>query len=137
MSFDWLEPYKEYGPLFVRAIIGWHLIYGTQDNVFSYARMIEFRDFLASHHFPYPLFSAFLSAHAQFICGGLYILGWFTRSAALVMIINFLVALAMVHWGKPYPQNALALWMLFGSVFLLIHGAGRLSVDARLRGYRD
>ena len=122
----------EIGPLFVRLIIGWHLVYGTHDNVFEYARMVEFRDFLARTGFPVPMFSAFLSAYAQFICGFLYILGLFTRPAAAVMIINFIAALVMVHRSQPYPRAALALIMLFCSLFLLFHGPGRLALDNRL-----
>jgi uncharacterized membrane protein YphA (DoxX/SURF4 family) len=47
------------------------------------------------------------------------------------MVINFIVALVMVHWGQPYPRNALAFLMLFGSVFLLLHGPGQLALDNR------
>ena len=121
----------ELGPVFVRLIIGWHLIYGTQDNISEYARMLEFREFLLKFGFPYPMFSAYLSAYAQFICGILYVLGLFTRPAALVMVVNFLVALAMVHRNQPYPPAALALIMLFSSLFLMFHGPGRIAVDNR------
>ena len=38
-----LAPYRT---LFIRLLVGFHLIYGTQDNVFSYERMLEFRNFL-------------------------------------------------------------------------------------------
>ena len=119
--------------MLIRAIVGWHLVYGTQDNVFSYARMLEFRDFLARHDFPFPLACAFLSAYAQFICGILFIFGLFTRPAAFVMVINFTVAIAIVHRGQPYASNDRALFMLFGAAFLFIHGAGKPSVDAMLR----
>ena len=129
LSLPWFDRHRELGPLFIRLIIGWHLVYGTQDNVFSAARMREFRDFLAHYHFAYPDFMAPLSAYAQFICGGLFILGLFTRPAAAVMVFNFLVALWMVHRGRPYPENALAFVMLFASLFLLFHGPGRLALD--------
>lgn len=69
------EKYKEYGVIFIRLIVGFHLIYGTQDNVFSYARMEEFAGFLSLRGVPFPLVSAFLSAYAQFICGILFIVG--------------------------------------------------------------
>lgn len=122
----------EWGALPLRLFIGFVLIWGTQDNVLSYARMLEFRDFLAQQGFPAPLFSAYLSAYAQFLCGALILLGAFTRYAALLMIFNFAVALAMVHLGLPFEQNIAPLAMLFGSVFLLFHGPGIYSVDAAL-----
>jgi uncharacterized membrane protein YphA (DoxX/SURF4 family) len=44
-------------------------------------------------------------------------------------VINFIVALVMVHWGQPYPRQAMALIMLCTSIFLLLHGPGRLALD--------
>jgi putative oxidoreductase len=124
-----LEPHREIGPLFVRLAVGWHLVYGTQDNVFSSARMAEFAGFLAKNGFAYPGFMAPLSAYAQFVCGLLFVLGLFTRPAAAIMVFNFVVALWMVHRGQPYPQNALAILMLAGSLFLFFHGPGRWALD--------
>lgn len=83
---DW---WREHGVIFVRLIIGFHLFYGTADNVFSWERMLEFAKFLDSTGFPWPLPGAVISAWAQFLCGILYILGALVRPAALVMIINF------------------------------------------------
>src|SRR5688572_31254064 len=94
-----LDRFKEYGPIFIRLIIGFHLIYGTQDNVFSYARMEEFASFLSARGVPLPLFSAFLSAYAQFISGILFMVGAATRLAAGVMIVNFIAALVIAHLG--------------------------------------
>lgn len=129
LKFSFLDNYKEYGVIFVRLIIGFHLIYGTQDNVFSYARMEEFSVFLSQNGVPFPLFSAFLSAYAQFVCGILFVLGFYTRLAAIVMIMNFISAIIIAHIGDTYPNMFPALMMLFASIFFLIHGAGKISVD--------
>ncbi|HEV2860400.1 MAG TPA: DoxX family protein [Pyrinomonadaceae bacterium] len=134
LKLSGLEKYKEYGVIFVRLAVGFHLVYGTQDNVFSYARMEEFAAFLAAHKVPFPLFSAFLSAYAQFICGGLFIVGLWTRYAAAVMVINFIAALVIAHVGDAYPNTFPALMMLAAACFLLLHGAGKLSVDGALEG---
>ncbi|MBT1701991.1 DoxX family protein [Chryseosolibacter indicus] len=120
---------KDYGAIFLRLIIGWRLIDGTQDNILSWHRMIEFKDFLQQHGVSYPLMAAWVSVYAQFICGSLYILGYLTRLAAIIMIINFLVALWLVHIGTTFQQSFDALMMLFGSVFFLYYGAGKLSID--------
>lgn len=119
-------------PLF-RLFLGATLVYGTQDNVFSQAHMLEFRDFLAQNGFPAPLASAYLSAYAQFVCGLLIAAGAATRYAAAVMAINFVVALGMVHWGAPFSANISPMAMLFGSLMLLFHGPGAYSVDEALR----
>jgi len=125
-----MEPYHEYGPLFIRLIVGYRLVWGTADNVFSSARMQEFSEFLAGHGVPWPLLAAFASAYAQFVAGLLFALGAYTRLAAAVMLINFSVALLLVHIGQPFLENYDALVMLFGAAFLFVHGAGGASVDA-------
>jgi len=127
-----LDKYKEYGVIFIRLIVGFHLIYGVQDNVFSYARMEEFAGFLSSRGVPFPLFSAFLSAYAQLICGTLFIVGLATRYAAGVIIINFIAALVIVHMSDAYPNKFAALMMLAAACFFLLHGPGKLSVDDKL-----
>jgi putative oxidoreductase len=129
-SLKFFEKNKDYAAVFIRLIIGFHLIYGTQDNVFSYARMEEFAEFLRLRGVPVPLFAAFLSVYAQFICGLLFLAGAAVRFAALVMIINFVIALIIAHRGDAYPGMFPALMMLSASCFFLFNGAGKLSVDA-------
>jgi putative oxidoreductase len=85
---------------------------------------------------PFPLFAAFLSTYAQFICGILFILGAFTGYAAFVMIINFIAALVIAHTSDPYPNKFPALMMLAAACFLFVHGPGQLSVDNKLKGRR-
>lgn len=132
LKCSFLEKYKEYGVIFIRLMVGFHLIYGTQDNVFSYARMQEFAGFLSARHVPLPLFAAFVSVYAQIICGILFVAGAATRPAAVVMIANFVAAIVIAHLGDAYPNMFPALMMLAASCFFLIHGAGKLSVDSAL-----
>lgn len=126
---SFFESRKGYANLFLRVIIGWRLIDGTQDNIFSWERMLEFRDFLAVHGTPFPLLAANVSVYAQFICGILYVIGWFIRPAAVVMIINFIAALLIAHIGLTFEQSFDAWMMLVGSIFFLFSGAGKISVD--------
>ncbi len=131
-GFGFFERRREYGPLFIRLVVGFVLVYGTQDNVFSHERMLEFRDFLAARGVPLPLFAANLSAYAQFVCGILFVLGLAVQPAAAVMVVNFVAALLIAHLDAPLDSARLALCMLFSSLFLLFHGAGKLSADSRL-----
>jgi putative oxidoreductase len=128
-----LDRWRELGPLLLRLFLGLTLVYGTQDNVLHVEHMLEFRDFLAANGFPLPLASAYLSAYAQFVCGSLLLAGLLTRWAALLMVVNFAIALAMVHVGLPFGSNISPLAMLFGSLFFLLYGPGPLAADARLR----
>ena len=129
-----LDRHAELGTVILRVFYAFVLIYGTQDNVFQYERMLEFRDFLTQNGFPYPLFSAYLSAYAQFVCGILISIGLLTRLAALTMVINFIVALAMVHMALPFTANISPLAMLFCGVFFLLHGPGPIAVDSPASG---
>jgi putative oxidoreductase len=126
---SYFEVRKEYGTIFLRLVIGWRLIEGTQDNVFSWARMIEFRNFLDERNVPASLVAAHISVYAQFICGVLFILGAFTRPAAITMIINFMAALIIAHIGTTFQQSFEALVILASAAFFLFYGAGKISVD--------
>jgi putative oxidoreductase len=131
-GLGYFERHRDYGAIFIRLVVGFILLYGTQDNVFSHERMLEFRDFLAVRGVPYPLFAAHLSVYAQFVCGILFVLGLLVRPAALVMVINFVAALLIAHLNTPFDAARLALCMLFSSLFLLFNGAGALSLDNHL-----
>jgi putative oxidoreductase len=129
LEMEFFKRHSGYGTIFLRLIIGTFIIYGVQDNVFSYERMQEFEKFLAARNVPSPLFAAFLSAYTQFICGVLILLGAFIRLAAVPFIINFIAALMIAHRGETFPQMILPLIMLFTGFFFLFNGAGKLSVD--------
>lgn len=127
-----LAAYSHWGLLVLRIAFATQLVWGTQDNVFSWEKMLEFSTFLEARDVPLPLISAHLSAYAQFICGFLWLIGWQTRLASLIMIINFIAALIIVHIGLPYEQNYPAINLLAVAVCLLLTGPGRLSIDAWL-----
>ena len=88
----------------------------------------------------------------EIVCGALILIGFMTRLAAIPLIINMLVAILSTKipillghgfWGfslrtVPYygiwgmlHESRTDFAMLFGSLFLLIVGAGAWSVDAK------
>jgi uncharacterized membrane protein YphA (DoxX/SURF4 family) len=89
---------------------------------------------------PYPELLAPFVGVCEIVCGVLLLLGLFTRFAAVIMIINMMVAIASTKipiflksgfWTMAH--EARTDWaMLLGSLFLLIVGGGRWSVDALL-----
>lgn len=127
---EWLDRRRGWGVVAVRVAFGFWLVYGTQDNVFSRARMVEFQDFIAKHGFAFPVAGAYVSAYAQFICGFMYMAGASVRTAGALMAVNFLFALAIAHRSTPIAADLPAWGMLAVAVLLLFHGAGPLSVDA-------
>src|ERR1035441_7896559 len=105
---------------------------------------------------PHPELMAPFVGGCEIVCGALLILGLLTRLVAIVMIINISVAilstkipLLLGHglWMFNLPKaNSYGFWsmiheartdfaMLLGGIFLLIVGAGCLSLDAILAGY--
>jgi len=124
-----LKKNKDAGLLLFRLFIGVRLLYGVLDNILSPARMQEFATFLKAHYFPYPLVAAQVSVYAQALAGLLIILGFKVRWAAVLMVINFLVAIIMVHRGQTFEEMTPALAMLFAAVLFLFIGAGRYSID--------
>jgi putative oxidoreductase len=97
---------------------------------------------------PFPGVLAPLDGVFEIICGLLLLAGLLTRLAAIPMIINMIGALVItkvpILWGGSgvFPdesgwwdfahESRVDLAMLCGSVFLLIVGAGRASLDAAL-----
>jgi uncharacterized membrane protein YphA (DoxX/SURF4 family) len=75
----------------------------------------------------------------EIVCGALVLLGWLTRLAVIPLIVVMLVAIAstkipiLVDSGfwKMAHDSRTDFSMLLGSLFLLINGAGRWSVDGR------
>jgi putative oxidoreductase len=130
--FDFFRRRAEYGPVFIRLVVGWMLIWGTQDNVFHWERMLEFEQFLGQRGTPFPLYAAHLSVYTQFVCGFLVILGAAVRVAAIPLVINFVAAILIAHLGDTWAGTFPALVMLASALFFLFHGAGRLSIDEAL-----
>ena len=127
--FSWFRHNKDVGVLVLRLFIGIRLIYGVVDNVLSWELMLKFRDFLQAFNFPVPLVSAIVSVYAQLLAGIMIVVGWKIRWASLVMVINFLVALFMVHQNDTFERMTPPLAILFCCVFFLFQGAGKYSLD--------
>jgi len=121
------------GLLILRLFIGLRLIYGVIDNIISWEQMVEFSKFLTTHGFPMPLVSAVVSVYVQFIGALLMLVGYKTRLAALVLVVNFIVALFAVHIpiGDTVEGMTPALAMLFGCLTLFFTGSGKVSIDKK------
>ena len=139
LTFEFFKKHRDYGVIFLRLLIGAFIIYGVQDNVFSYEHMEEFAAFLQQRNVPFPLFSGFISVYTQFVCGIMILLGAWIRLAAVPFIINFIAAIIIAHLGDTFRGMFPALMMISAGFFFLFNGAGKLSVDEILerRGRRS
>lgn len=125
----WLNQHKDLGVLLLRIFIGTRLVYGVMDNIFSHRHLVLFRDFLAQFHFPFPMFSAVVSVYLQFLAGLMILVGWKIRIAAMLMILNFIIAIIMVHIHDSFEAMTPALAILFCNILFLFQGAGQYSLD--------
>lgn len=120
---------REWGAIFLRLVIGWRLIAGTWSYAVLSKPISEVESFFTTLHLPMPLFCAWLSVYAQFICGILFIIGLWVRPAAIAMIINFSVAIIAAHTNDPIEKSFPAWILLALSFFLLFHGPGKMAVQ--------
>ena len=89
---------------------------------------------------PNPEFLGFFVGSFEIICGFLVLIGLVTRATAIPLIIIMLVAMATTKaevlanggfWEMLHGSRTD--WaMLLGSIFLLIEGGGKWSVDATI-----
>ena len=135
--FTWLDKNKDAEIFLLRLFIGFRLIYAVYAAIFSWNKMLEVGNFFAKYHLPFPLISATVSVYAQFLCGILFLLGWKTRYAALLMIINFSVAWIMVDRFGTVEDMTPALAILFCSMLFLFQGPGKISLDRNLSFGRE
>jgi uncharacterized membrane protein YphA (DoxX/SURF4 family) len=86
---------------------------------------------------PLPEIMAPFVGIVEIVCGGLILMGLFTRLAAIPLIINMLVAISTTKIPILFEKGFWAMaheirvdWsMILGSLFLLIVGSGRWSLD--------
>lgn len=82
--------------------------------------------------FPMPEFFAWCAGLAEFAGGILLALGLLTRPAAAFVVFTMAVAAFGVHGADPFIKKEMSLLYLFASLFFVIHGAGRWSVDHKI-----
>lgn len=79
--------------------------------------------------FPAPHIFAWLASLAEFVGGLLLAVGLLTRPSAAFVVITMAVAAFGAHGADPFAKKEMALLYLFSSLFFVLHGAGRWSVD--------
>jgi putative oxidoreductase len=126
--------HSDLGLLLLRWVTGAFLLYQSHDNVFSAERMDEFARFLEQFNFPYPELMAPLSIAFQFGAGISFILGLFTRWFGMFTVVNFVVAMWMVHWDDPIPRMWPAAILVVLGLYFALRGSGRYGLDRLFEG---
>lgn len=117
--------------LLLRLVFGFRIFYGVIDNVISWPQMLEFSHFLASFNFPLPLVSAVVSVYIQLLASISWFIGFKIRFFSILMIINFVVALAAVHLqiNDTFLNMYDAISLLAIAIFFSVAGAGKFALD--------
>jgi uncharacterized membrane protein YphA (DoxX/SURF4 family) len=125
--------------LLVRILVGWVFVSeGIQKFVFPAQLGVGRFEKIG---IPSPHVMAPFVGSVEIVCGSLLLIGLFTRVAVVPLLGVILVAIAATKlpmiaktgmWSMLHEARA-DFSMLLGLVFLLITGAGTLSLDARMR----
>lgn len=91
-----------------------------------------------NHGFPDPfgigaLPSLLFTVFGEFVCPILLILGYKTKLASIPPSVVMLVAAFMIHWSDPWSKKEFPLLYLAGYIAIYFLGAGKYSLDFRLK----
>lgn len=125
--FEWA------GPLLMRLFFGYFWLETGWAKLQNLAGFIER---FIGWGIPLPAFSATVSAWTELLGGGLIMLGLFTRLTSIPMIINMVVAIAIVaikevHTFNEFVELSELLYILI-FIWLMVAGPGPVSLDAWL-----
>lgn len=118
---------KDLGIFIFRVVFGFILLYGHgfgKLSVIFSGEEIQFMDPIGIG----AELSFYLAAFAEGICSILLILGLFTRPAAAILTVNFIVII-FHHFGESFGILESRLFYLLSYAALVITGAGRFSLD--------
>lgn len=138
MIWTHLQKYRDWGLLLLRAAVGIYLAFGhgwgkvaggpeqwaglggTMSDVFGLGFL--------------PTFWGFMSGFAEFFCALLVVIGFYSRPAALLVVLNMAVA-ATAHLTGNAPGGP-EMALLYGFVFLslIFIGPGKYSIDEQVGG---
>ena len=130
---DLLHAGRWLGPLVMRLGFGY---FWLETGIAKVQHVDGFAERFAAWGIPFPLLSATVSAWTDLIGGALLMLGLFTRLVSLPMLINMVVALALVvsrdiSGLDEYVESSELTYILI-LFWLLMAGPGKISLDTLL-----
>ncbi len=133
----WLSRFEPWGAFLLRLVLGVALVYHGRGKVIPasgftahpLSAMQTYSHFIATLGIPGWL--GYVSALAEFLGGGLLVLGLLTRFAAFLAAGNMLVALCAVTLHRGYAASEYPTALLAMAVMLVFSGGGALAMDRR------
>ncbi len=98
----------------------------------GYHKLLKFGEFAANFVDPFGIGNTatlVLVIFAEFFCAVLIVLGLLTRLAAIPLVINMFMAIAIGHNYKIFTEAQLPTLFLAAFITLLFVGPGKYSVD--------
>jgi putative oxidoreductase len=138
------RPWKEFAPLPIRLVYGLLFALSGYPKLFSEVGHENIVYLLGQLDFPAPEIMGWVVGAVEFFGGLALIFGVATRLVAgfNVLSISMLLLLSYLHGGIPEPQDpalrhfpyelpdyVVSFYILAGLIFLLLGGAGALSID--------
>lgn len=130
-----LNRFRAYAPFLLRLAFAYELFDAAGHTALNPTEGIPgYAGWLKDLGFPFPTVSAALSAYTEFFGAVLMVVGWKTRWAGLLLAINFVLAIAVAHiaTADTYKNSFPAINLLAMSIFLLLNGPGKPSIDEGL-----
>jgi len=129
-ALRFLARWEDVAPLIVRLVFGY---FWFETGLAKVQNLDGFTQRFVDWGIPFPAFNAGLSAWTELIGGALIFLGLFTRLTAIPMIINMIVAIALVVIKKvggldDFVELDEVVYILI-FFWLLMAGPGRYSLD--------
>jgi len=112
----------------IRVIVGLLMAYHGLE-VFDSAKIHEYAKWDSIKNLPAPLFMTYLGKGLEFITGCCFVLGLFTRPAALLMAANMVFICFKVGSGKFWYDDQHPFLFALIAIIFFFTGAGNLSLD--------
>ena len=130
-TLEKLDRIKDYAPVAIRIIFLLYFILALKAQVYLPSNAEKFGENLAGMGIPFAPFMGYLATYSIFVAHLMVVIGFKVRLAAIPEVICFLVAVFGYHVaeGHGISKTMPASVMLAMSLFLLLNGAGKPSLD--------